>query len=64
MHDFGKLKLQAGSLKGSIEADRTLKSLAATVERLCENCLALQARVEELEKKLQATGQPPETVQH
>ena len=61
MHDFAKLKLQAGSLKGSLEADRCLKSLAATVERLCENCLELQVRVEELEKKNQPPDQPPET---
>jgi hypothetical protein len=60
MHDFAKLKLHAGSLKGSLEADRSVKSLATTVERLCESCLALQARVEELEKKLQAPDAQPD----
>jgi len=64
MHDFVKLKMHAGSLKGSLEADRSVKSLATTVERLCETCLALQARVEELEKRLQPPdaqpSQPPE----
>ena len=61
MHDFAKLKLHAGSLKGSLEADRCLKSLAATVEKLCENCIELQLRIEELEKKSQPSDQPPET---
>ena len=51
MHEFAKLKMQAGSLRGSPEADRCLKTLAATVERLCENCIELQARIDELEKK-------------
>jgi len=51
MHDFAKLKIHAASIKGSIEADRTLKNLALTVERLCDNCLELQLRIEELEKK-------------
>ena len=54
MHDFAKLKIQAGSLKGSLEAERTLKSLAATVERLCENCAELQLKIEDLEKRIQA----------
>lgn len=52
MHDFAKLKIQAASIKGSIEAERSVKSLALTVERLCDNCLELQQRIEELEKKL------------
>ena len=54
MHDFAKLKIQAGSLKGSLEAERTLKSLAATVEKLCENCAELQLKIEDLEQRIQA----------
>jgi hypothetical protein len=54
MHDFAKLKKHAASLKGSLEADRTLKSLAGTVERLCECCSELEKRIKELEKKTQS----------
>ncbi len=57
MHDFAKLKMQAASLKGSVEADRSVKSLALTVERLCDNCIALQQRVEELETRMGMTGE-------
>jgi len=58
MHDFAKLKIHAASIKGSIEADRTLKNLALTVERLCDNCLELQQRIEALEKKSGTEDQP------